>query len=93
MYFRKRSPLKDLFDKELGKLALSGITQSWIRKYLDDRKLKSHHKTTSKFHIENIIGVLPICATMYLISIIVFVLEVISKKYPQIKYFIDFFTY
>lgn len=52
IYFCKKSLLKDLFDEELGRLTWSSISQVWIRKYLNDRKMKSHHRISSQLHIE-----------------------------------------
>lgn len=92
-FFRNKSMLKGLFNEKFRQFFDSGLTQFWCKAYLDDRHIKSFQNPPPILHIENIIGILQICALIYLVSLIVFVLEMISVRYPRIRYIIDYFTY
>lgn len=89
--FRKNSILKDIYNEKLGRLRQFGLIKFWISNYIDKRKMKSNQGTN--FHIENIFGILRVCAVMYLISLVVFILEVIGIRYLRIVYIIDYLTY
>lgn len=92
-YFRKKSLLTPLFNHELTKFDQSGLTRFWISNYMDDRKIKSKYRSNFKGHIENVFGACEICAFMYLISIVVFILEVISTRQSRIRCIIDYLTH
>lgn len=93
MYFRKKSALKNIFNKKLRRLSETGLIQFWISQYIYDRKVNAKERTQSKLHIENIIGALQICAFLYFMSFIVFILETISWFHYRIKYTVDWLTY
>lgn len=93
LYFRKKSALKDVFNEKLQRMSESGVTEFFIKGYVNDRKEKVGNRLQLKFYFENIVGALRICVIMYLISFIVFCLEVISLVYPRIKFILDNLTY
>lgn len=93
IYFRKRSILKEVFNEQLQRIREAGVTQYWIKKYIDDRKTKPNHRAPKKLQIKSILAAFEICIFMYFISFIVFILELLSTRYRRIKVFLDFLTY
>lgn len=92
-YFHKPSLLKNPFNKELQKYHEAGLIVHWTKTRLDYRRERSNQRTPTKLKVENIFAAFQICALMYLISFIVFILEVISGRYPRIRYILDYLTY
>lgn len=90
-YFPKQSPFEDLFNVKLQNLKDAGILSHYTAKY-DDHKSKNY-KPPQRFQMDSLFPILEICAIMYLISFVVFVLEIISTNYRRIKYCIDYLTY
>lgn len=72
---------------------LTGFTQYWIKKYIDDRKTKPNQRAPRKLQMKSIMAAFQICFVMYFISCVIFILELLSTKYRLIKVFLDFFTY
>lgn len=91
--FRKKSVLTAVFNRQLQTLRETGLIEFWTKNFIDDRKTKSKQREPSKLQMENILAVFQICGIMYLISFVVFILEVISMKYRRVKYILDFLTY
>lgn len=91
--FRKKSVLVEVFNQQLRLLRETGLLQHWISNYVDNRKIKLKPIAQTHFHIENIFGILQICAVMYFISFVVFALEMIGARYRQIKNVVDSLTY
>lgn len=91
--FRKKSVLVEVFNQQLRLLRETGLLQHWISNYVDNRKIKLKPIAQTHFHIENIFGILQICAVMYFISFVVFALEMIGAWYRQIKNVVDSLTY
>lgn len=82
-YFPKRSPFEEIFNVKVQEFQDAGILIHYVHRY-DDRHRSKYYKSYAKFQISGLFAPLGIC---------VFILEMISKKYQRIKYFIDFFTY
>lgn len=91
--YPKKSMLRDAFNNQLLKLRETGLIEFWIRSYGDDRKEKTKQRDPSTLRIENIIAAFEICGILYLISLIVFIFEMISSKCRIIKRALDFLTY
>lgn len=91
--FRKKSVLVDGFNQQLRLLRETGLLQYWISKYVDNRQVKLKSIPQTKIHIENVFGILQMCAFMYFISFVVFALEVISATYRQIENVLNYLTY
>lgn len=91
--FRKKSVLTEVISKELQTLRETGLIESWTKNYIDDRKPKSKHRKPSKLRMESILAAFQICGIMYLISFVVFILEVISVECHRIKRILDYLTY
>lgn len=92
-YFRKNSPLRDLFNKKLRILIESDLIQVWISSIVDKYKVKVKNRKQTTFHIKNIFGILQVCGVLYVISFIIFVLEMISARYLSIQHIVEYFTY
>lgn len=91
--FRKKSALVNVFDKQLQTLRETGLIEFWIKNYIDERKMTSKQKEPKPLRIDNILAAFQICGVLYLISFVVFILELISAKYRHIKQILDYFTY
>lgn len=92
-YFRKKSVLKEVFNEQLQRLREIGLTQYWIKKYIDDRIVKRHQREPKRLQIKSIFAAFEICIIFYFISFVVFILEMLSTRCQRIKVFIDFLTY
>lgn len=92
-YFHKQSVLRDIFNDELHNIREAGLTEYWIKQYVDDRKANLNQGTPTKLQIIHIIAVFKVCSTMYAISFIVFILEIISVKNRCIRWFLDYLTF
>lgn len=94
LFFRKKSVLPGLFNQKIQRLNEAGLTEFWLLNIVDKKRTKkSTESVQTLFHIGNLYGVLQICAVSYLNALIVFVLEVISERYPRIQNIIDYLTY
>lgn len=91
-YFPKRSPFEGLFNVKLKEFQDAGILSNYIAKY-DDHRPHIYQKSQSKLQMNGLLPPFEICAIMYLVSFIIFMLEVISTKCKRIKCSIDFLTY
>lgn len=92
-YFHKPSLLKDFFNEELYKYREAGLIRYWIKQHMDTRNEKSYQREPITLKVENILGVFQICALMYFISFMIFILEVISGRCPRVKCILDYLTY
>lgn len=90
--FQKKSILREVFNEELHKLTQAGLIQHWTSKYMDKRNLKTH-RTPSTIQIKHIISAIKICITLYILSVVVFIFEILTAKCQRIKYFLDFLNY
>lgn len=91
--YRKKSLLTAVIDRKLQMLRETGLIEFWIENNIDDRNTKSEQKGPSRLQIENVLAAFQICGFMYLISFIVFIIEINCAKYPRIKFVIDYLTY
>lgn len=81
IYFRKLSMLKDLFNKELAKYREAGLINYWMKQHIDAHKEGPPKRRPKKLKIENIFSIFQIITLMYLISFLVFSLEIFSSDY------------
>lgn len=92
-FFRKKSILTTEFNEQIQTLRETGLIEFWTKNFIDDRKPESKHTQPTKLKMKNILGAFQICGIMLLISVIVFLLEIISVKFQHIKHILDYFTY
>lgn len=85
--------LTQVFNQQLQFLQEGGLIDFWVKNRIDDRKSKSKYREPSKLQMENIMAAFEICAIMYFISFIVFILEMISVRYRRIQLVLDYLTY
>lgn len=90
--FRKLSPLVMEFNKQLQSLQETGLIDYWIRNYTDTRKPHVNRKP-NKLKLTSISAAFQLCGAMYGVSIIVFILEMVSMKSKRLKRIIDYITY
>lgn len=93
LYFPKKSVLKNLFNQRIRKLLQSGLTEFWYTQFIPNPLKKPNEDGKSSLYFENIIGVIQICAPMYLISFIVLLLEIMSVTSVRLKYALDYLNY
>lgn len=92
--FPKKSMLTRVFNDEILKLKEFGLNVVWKEKSINLRKKDKSKKTEpTKLAFDNILAAFQICGVLYVLSFFVFVLEIMSVKYPRIKCVLDFFTY
>lgn len=90
--FRKTSPLVMEFNRQLQLLQQTGLIDYWIRNLTNPRKsIENRHPT--KLEMTSILAVFRICGAMYIVSFVVFLLEMISTKSKRVKSIIDYLTY
>ena len=82
-----------IFNTQLQMIQEAGLIDFWTKNRIDDRKSKYNSREPSKLQMENVIAAFQICGFMCFISLVVFILEVISVKYRWIKSIIDYLTY
>lgn len=90
--FRKLSPLVMEFNKQIQSLQETGLIDYWIRNYTDTRKSHVNRKP-NKLKLTSILAAFQLCGAMYVVSIIVFILEIVSAKFKRIKSILDYITY
>lgn len=91
--FRKKSILTRVFNDELLRLQEFGHNEFWKKNIVDIHKGRKKKTEPTKLSLDNVLAAFQVCGVLYLISFIVFILEIISVNYPRIKYVLDFFTY
>lgn len=94
-YFPKKSIFKDLFNRRIPAFLESGLTDFWYMQSFFGSQSRKIPLQGSHFvlYFENVLGVVQICATMYLITLITFLLEMMTLIFPSIRDFLDFLNY
>lgn len=90
--FRKTSPLATEFNRQLQLLQERGLVDFWFRNITGSLK-SSETRDPTKLEMTSILAAFQICGAMYIVSIIVFILELLSKKSKRVKKIIDYLTY
>ncbi|XP_055298675.1 uncharacterized protein LOC129566616, partial [Sitodiplosis mosellana] len=92
-FFRKKSMLTRVINRQLQLLQEAGLINVWVGNRIDDRKTNSKCREPSKLRMEHIIAAFQICAIMYFVSFIIFILEIISVRCRRIQVVLDYMTY
>lgn len=82
-----------VFNEQLQTLQEFGLIDFWTKQRIEPYKTVPKKKQPSTLELKNILAAFQICAVMYLTSVFVFIMEVISEKFPRIKRILDYFTY
>lgn len=94
MFFRKHSCLLQTFDDQILRLTSSGLMQSWSRQYQIPQFHRENQMEPAKtLKFNQISGVITVCIWLTVASIVVFVLEILSKSHAWIKTILDFLTF
>lgn len=93
--FRKKSILTNTFNEQLLRLKEFGLLEFWEQNRIEAHNSKVKMKKTqpTKLGLYNILAAFQICGVLYLISGVVFILEIISVRFSRIKSVLDFWTY
>lgn len=89
---RKHSFLTRMFNEKIGQCKESGLIDHWLAKYTR-HPMKMKHIKPHRLGIPNILAILQISAVMWVISFIVFLLEVFSPPHGFVRKVLDFLTY
>lgn len=92
-YFPKKSIFKDSFNHRIQILYEAGILNFWYMQRFPQVGRTSKKNSVLTLHIENVIGIVQVCGTMYVIAMIIFGLEVMSVIIPRIKNILDYLNY
>lgn len=90
--FRKTSPLAVEFNRQLQLLQETGLIGFWFRNITSSSK-SNETRDPKKLEMTSILAAFQICAAMYIVSVLVFILELVSVKSKRIKRIIDYLTY
>lgn len=91
--FRKKSMLTRVFNEQLQRLQEFGLPELWKKSRVEEHKVKAKKTEPTKLGMNNVLAAFQICGVLYAVSFFVFILEIISVKFPRIKYVLDFLTY
>lgn len=95
-YFEKNSRLRARFNRCLRFYNQAGLINHWAKQYTEnDKKLtgKFETKNIPQLKLQNITALLAICGCIYALSIVVFLLELLTRRFKALKSCIDFITY
>lgn len=92
-YFPKKSALKKLVNDRIGKFLQPDLRDVWYDQRVHHRFRNAKESLKPALYFENIIGIVQICSTMYLIALIVFRLEMMTVIWPRINYILDYLNY
>lgn len=92
IYYPKKSMLTREFDEQILRIQASGLMSLWTNRYGDyDFFGKQVEKTSPRqLSIEHLFIVYKICGIMLIISGAVFVLEMVSKRFPRLQNLFDY---
>lgn len=91
-FFRKTSPLVMEFNRQLQLLQESGLIEYWIKNITNPHK-SNEKSAPTKLQMKSILAVFQFCGAMYVVSFIVFILEIVSMKSKRVKCIIEYITY
>lgn len=89
---QKPSCLKKPFDQQILAFQSSGLIQDF-EKYFTKNIKDIEDKEPKKLNIDQFIGLIEICAVLYALSFLIFLMELLALKHEKMKKFIDFFTF
>lgn len=90
IYFRKHSCLLKPLNNQISLYINSGLIKSWTNQYKLPTYKESELSLPKALRFNQISGIVNVCFYLSIASIIVFFLEVLSKRYRKIKAVLDF---
>lgn len=91
--FRKKSMLTPIFNEHILRLHEFGLPEFWKKKYIEQRTQAKKKTQPTTLGFDSVSAAFRICAVLYLISTVVFILEICSVRCPRIKKVLDFLNY
>lgn len=93
IYYRKHSCLLKPFNEQINSYQSSGLIVSWASAFRKPLYLKDKgHIEPTPLSMSQISGLVTVCIICFVISIIVFILELMSTSHGAIKILLDFLT-
>ncbi|XP_037809285.1 uncharacterized protein LOC119602033 [Lucilia sericata] len=91
MYFRKHSMLRSSIDRKLKIFSDAGITSHIARKHVRSKflKMNTNSQFVSRLANGNLKGLYFISGVMFLISTVVFIMELLTRKSQRLEKFMD----
>lgn len=94
IYYRKNSCLTRPINQQLIQFQSGGLIQSWSKKFQKPPYLKDKsHMEPTALSFDQISGLVTVCIVATVISIMVFILELMSTSHESIKILLDFLTF
>ena len=91
--FRNNSMLTTVIDRQLQLFQEVGLIQFWIQNNIENRRSIPKQNAPTRMNLGNFAAAFQICGLLYVISVIVFLIEIWCAKQPRIKLIIEYFTY
>lgn len=93
MYFRKHSCLIEPFNQQIAAFTSSGLINFWAKKFKKSLQNKSGQTEPKPISVDQIVGIIIVCGGLLTVSIIVFILELLSTRIGVIKRILDFLMF
>lgn len=93
--FKKYSRLQIPFNHLIRMYEKFGLIAHWSRQYTDNfkRKFKHERGIPPKLKLHNVQAVFEICGYLYVFSLFIFLLEILSLRFKFLKRIIEYLTY
>lgn len=92
IYFRKHSCLLEAFDNQIHAYESSGLINYWANSFL--KLLQFQNKNNAKaLKLNQFFGIVTVCGCLILVSIFLFVFELMSESNALVRTILDFLTY
>lgn len=93
IHYQKHSCLSKPFDRQISLYKAYGFIEYWIRKYKHSAVRETVSTEPKTLSFDQISGVLIVCSFLLLVSMILFILELISVYCKGIEMVLDFLTF
>lgn len=94
IYFNNQTVFEDIFNQKIMQLRENGLIEAVYRHFLKSNSHKiDRQKLPSQIDFKTVSGIFQIGYILFLFSILLFLLELISKRSPFVKKIIDFINY
>lgn len=90
-FFQKNSILIFMFNRKLEIFKESGLIEHWKSAY--KKRQRKRQRGPRQLSLYNVLAILQICASLYTIAVLVFVLEIVALRNERIRKCLDFITY
>ncbi|XP_062539198.1 uncharacterized protein LOC134207507 [Armigeres subalbatus] len=94
IYYPKRTFLVRILDRMIGRIETAGLVNFWVRRYGNYNFFprKIDHTQPTAIRIEQLLGCFECICVQWMISFGVFVLELLSLRFPCIRRILEFLT-